>query len=425
MYNHVGSRVQVKPVSSSKSSSSRWSTPALSRLRVNLWTIILYVLLIYPLVGVVTATDETWGERLTVVILVVVFAGAHWLVMSQHPQWQSRVDRMVPFLFLSLALTAALVWRDPNYGFLFLFAAGYAFHYLPIRWAVLIGILTAILVIGEHWGPGLESPSLVSLLQALSSSSGLLFSILGVAWIAQFTRQARERQILFEQLQASQGELASAERQAGILEERARLAREIHDTLAQGLASVVMHLEAAEQMLLVNAAAASEHLDQARRAARDNLAEARRFVWALQPPALERDALPKALARVAERWSDEHHIPVVVSVTGDPCTLVPELEVTFLRGAQEALANISKHARAHQVNLTLSYMNDQVAMDVNDDGIGFDLTQIDTGRQADSFGLTGMRQRVERLGGRLSIESAVGEGTTLMVAIPILSREGS
>jgi len=243
-----------------------------------------------------------------------------------------------------------------------------------------------------------------------------LFDIFVVAWIAQFARQSRERQALLEQLQTTQSELVAAERQAGILEERAQLARE--------LASIVMHLEAAEQALPGDSSATLQHLDQARRAARDNLAEARRFVWALQPEALERDALPQALSRVARRWAEESHISATVSVTGNSCTLSPECEVTLLRSAQESLANISKHAHARQVTLTLSYMNDQVVMDVNDDGVGFDPTQIDM-HVMEGFGLAGMRQHVERLGGHLSIESAAGEGTTLTVEIPIVSPEES
>jgi signal transduction histidine kinase len=417
--------MQVKLMSSSKPFDKRWYSPSLSDLRFYIWVIVLHALLFYPLAPLLTTDDKPWARRLAIVILVVVFALLHWLVMFRQPQWRSRVERMVPFLLSNLALTTVLVWLDPSYTFLFLFISGYAFRFLPIRWAVLICILTVTLVIAGHLGPVLEAPSLSSLFQALSSSAGLVFGVLVVAWIVQFARQSRERRALLERLQTTQSELAAAERQAGILEERARLAREIHDTLAQGLVSIVMHLEAADQALSGDTPAASQHLDQARRAARDNLAEARRFVWALQPEALERDALPKALACAAERWSDEIHIPVAISVTGDTCALAPEFEVTLLRVAQEALANVSKHAHARQVNLTLSYMNDQVVMDVNDDGVGFDLTQLDTDRQADSFGLAGMRQRVERLGGRLSIESAVGEGTTLVVAIPILNRENN
>jgi signal transduction histidine kinase len=415
----------VKPLLSSKDSNGRSSTLNLYYLRTYVWTVVLHALLFYSLVGVLTATGEPWEKRLTVVILVILFALLHWLVMSRQPALRTRPDRMVPFLVSSLVLTTALAWLDPNYTFLFLVMAAYAFYYLPNRWAVFIGFLAATLIIAENLGGARAVPLPASLLQAWSSSIGLLFSIIGVAWIGQFARQNRERQILLEQLQAMQGELASAERQAGILEERARLAREIHDTLAQGLVGIVMHLEAANQILSADTSVVSQHLDQARRAARDNLAEARRFVWALQPEALERDALPNALARVAQLWSEENHIPVAVSITGDACTLMPDFEVTLLRAAQEALANIAKHAHAHQVNLTLSYMNDQIVMDVNDDGIGFDLPKMDTDSQADGFGLAGMRQRVERLGGRLSIESAVGEGTILVVEIPIMSSEKS
>ncbi len=419
MYNPVGFRMQAKRLLPLGFANRKLSTRTLYDWRMYLWSIVLYVLLFYPLVSLLTTSDQPPGKVLTIIILVAAFALSHWLVMFRQFQWRSRADRMVPFLLLNLVLTAALVWLNPSYTFLFLFASGYAFRFLPMRWAVLIGILTGAAVIAEHISPAIESPSVDSLLRVFSSSAGLLLGVLIVAWITQFARQSRERLALLEQLQATQGELAMAEHQAGILEERTRLAREIHDTLAQGLVSIVMHLEAAEQTLPMDVSATAKHLDQARRAARDNLAEARRFVWALQPEALERDALPQALARVAQHWNGENHIPAAVSITGSPCTLPPELEVTLLRAAQEALANVSKHAHAHQVTLTLSYMNDQVVMDVNDDGIGFDPAQIGSDKEADGFGLAGMRQRVERLGGHLSIESAATEGTTLVIEIPI------
>lgn len=411
--------MQAKRTLSSESVSARW-TRLLSELRPYLWTIVLYALLLLPLVSLLPAASQIWGKLLLTIALVVAFAVLHWLVMFGHPQWPAQADRMVPFVLAILVLTAALNWLDPNYAFLFLFVVGYAFRYLPLRWAALVDILVLAAVIGERVIPLLYSISPANVLGAVASKAWLLFGILLVTWIAHFARMARERQELLEQLQATQSELAAAERQAGILEERARLAREIHDTLAQGLTSIVMHLEAAEQMLPTHAEAASEHLDQARRSARDNLAETRRFVWALQPQALERDALPQALSRVAQHWTDESHIPVAVSVTGRPCPLLPEAQVTLLRAAQEALANVSKHARASQVTLTLSYMNDRVMMDVNDDGVGFDLAQMGADGAADGFGLAGMRQRVERLEGHLTIESAPGEGTTVVAEIPIV-----
>ncbi|MCL4394851.1 MAG: sensor histidine kinase [Chloroflexi bacterium] len=408
--------VSVKPV-------GRRFALHLADLRVYLWGIVLYALLFYPLVPLFASGDEPWSTRAAVVALVALFALSNWMLMFGQSEWQARVDRMLPFLCLNLVLATALVRLDPMYGFAFLFTTGYAFRFLPARWAVLVAVLAAALAEGERLASVFQAHTPAILLQVLSSSSGLVLGILAVAWIAQFARTSRERQALLERLQATQGELALAERQAGTLEERARLGREIHDTLVQGLVSIVMHLEAAEQTLPPDASASAQHLDQARRAARDNLAEARRFVWALQPTALERVALPKALARAAERWQDENHMPVAVSVTGEVCALTPELDVTLLRAAQESLANVSKHAHAHQVNLTLSYMSDQIVLDVDDDGVGFDLTHVESDRQTDGFGLAGMRQRVERLGGRMSIESTAGEGTTLVVSIPIANRE--
>ncbi len=401
------------------------STSNLSDLRIYLWVLVLHVLLLYPLIGILAQTHEPLERRLIVLFLVVAFALSHWLVMFRQREWQSRVDRMVPFLLLNLVLVAVLVVLASSYWFLFLFIAGYAFRFLPLRWAVVVGVLTALVALSEHIIPALQAPTPENVLQAAARAAWSVSGILVVAWIAQFARQSRERQILLERLQATQGELASAERQAGILEERARMSREIHDTLAQGLVGIIMHLEAAEESSPKDASTTLQHVDQAQRMAREDLAEARRFVWALQPQALERDALPQAIARVAENWSNENQIPVALSTTGNSCQLPPEFEVTLLRAAQEALVNIAKHARAHHVNLTLSYMNDQVVLDVNDDGIGFDPDQIEPDRSANGFGLAGMRQRVERLGGHMSVESSPGEGTTLVVEAPIMRGEKS
>ncbi len=402
----------------SESFITRFTRMVLER-RSFIWVPVLYALLLYPLVSLLTTAGQSSESRLLAIGMVALFAIAHWLTILRHPEWQSNNSRMGLFILAILVLTAALNWIGPNYFILYLFVCGYASRYLPLRWGFIVTLIVAALVVGRQLSLSLPELSPDAILQAFTDSASALFGLLFVVWIGQVTRQSRERQLLIEQLQATRGELAAAERQAGVLEERARLAREIHDTLAQGLTSIVMHLEAAEQALPVNQATASQHLDQARGAARDNLAEARRFVWALQPQALERDALPSALERVAQHWTDESHIPAAVSVTGSAYPLPPEFEVTLLRAAQEALANVSKHAHARQATLTLSYMGDRVMMDVNDDGVGFDLTQISSTQETESYGLAGMRQRVERLGGHLSIESEAGAGTTLVLEIPV------
>lgn len=209
-----------------------------------------------------------------------------------------------------------------------------------------------------------------------------------------------------------------AGRQAGMLRERQRLAREIHDTLAQGFTSIVMNLEAAEGALpeAPDHPRTRWHLNQARLTARESLSEARRLVWALRPEALENASLPEALTQLADRWSANAGVEAVSNVIGTPRPMSAGIEVTLLRVAQEALANVLKHAKAKKTVLTLSYVDDLVTLDVLDDGIGFDVA-VAAGN-GDGFGLKTMKERVEQSGGRLTIESSTGEGVTLVAKIP-------
>jgi signal transduction histidine kinase len=210
--------------------------------------------------------------------------------------------------------------------------------------------------------------------------------------------------------------LVQQAQQAAVLDERQRLAREIHDTLAQGFTSIVMHLEAAEGALPDGAATLREHLVQAREMAREGLVQARRLVWAMRPEILERTSLPQAIERVVEQWAEASEVEAGASITGEACPLPPAVEVALLRAVQEALANVRKHAQASRVCVTLSFMGDLVVLDVQDDGAGFDPELPGT---AGAFGLAAMRERVEQLDGTLIVESMPGGGTTLVVEIPI------
>ena len=166
-----------------------------------------------------------------------------------------------------------------------------------------------------------------------------------------------------------QAQLLTQAREAGAGDERQRMAREIHDTLAQGLTGIVTQLEAAQQTS--NDAERERRIDNAKRLARDSLAEARRSVQALRPQALEDSRLPEALADEVARWSATSGVTGDVETTGQARALHPEVEVTLLRVAQEALANVAKHAGASRAGVTLSYMEDVVSLDVRDDGAGF------------------------------------------------------
>jgi signal transduction histidine kinase len=195
-------------------------------------------------------------------------------------------------------------------------------------------------------------------------------------------------------------------REAGVLDERQRLAREIHDTLAQGLAGIITQLQAAERT------GGRTHLDAAARLARESLSEARRSVRALRPEPLEDTRLADAVRELADTWSRDSGVATAVSTEGTPRLVTADQEVALFRVAQEALANVAKHANASRVGLTLSYLDDQVVLDVRDDGSGL------AADQEGGFGLTVMRQRMTGVGGRLAIESEPGAGTAISASVP-------
>jgi signal transduction histidine kinase len=241
-------------------------------------------------------------------------------------------------------------------------------------------------------------------------------------------------------------QLVTQAREAGILDERQRMAREIHDTLAQGLAGIITQLQAADQAS-ADPAERRRHFEAATRLARDSLTEARRSVHALRPEPLERARLAGALRGVAEHWSALNAVPVQVVVTGTERDLPPDTELALLRTAQEALANVAKHAEATRVGLTLSYMDEEVVLDVRDDGRGFDparrarepayagaaapvpaasvpAASDQAGPPHGGFGLLAMRQRIEDVAGTLEIESEPGAGTAISASVPIRSAGG-
>jgi signal transduction histidine kinase len=221
-------------------------------------------------------------------------------------------------------------------------------------------------------------------------------------------------------------QLLTQAREAGVLDERQRLAREIHDTLAQGLTGIITQLEAAEQAR-DHDAVWQQHVDQACTLARESLAEARRSVEALRPEKLEGAHLADAIRDMAMQWSESSSVPVQIETTGRPMPLHTELEVTLFRIAQEALTNVAKHARASKAGVTVSYMDDVVLLDVRDDGIGFSPGSTPTGARSDTghgFGLRAMEQRLRRVGGKLAIESTPGAGTAISASVPAIRAEG-
>ena len=252
--------------------------------------------------------------------------------------------------------------------------------------------------------------------------------------IDELSEANRRLEAMMEENAGLHAQLVAQAREAGVLDERQRMAGEIHDTLAQGLTGILAQLEAAE-LAAQDEPRRRRHLSLARGLAGDSLAEARRSVQALRPQLLEGARLPEALRELAEQWTQTSGIPVRAEVDGRPAPLQPALEVVLFRAAQEALANIAKHAAASRAGMTLTYMHDQVSLDVLDDGAGFDAhcpaSEADDGEaprvDGSGYGLTAMRRRLVQVGGSLEIESAPGDGTTVSASVPALYRadEGS
>jgi signal transduction histidine kinase len=317
-----------------------------------------------------------------------------------------------------IVLWFALVNMSPAYYFTLFGLFAQVFRHLTLRYGVIAVLILTGSILYEQLADAGAAFSLTNLTLWVFLFSALGAIILGV-WITAIIGQSTRRRQLIEQLEATQAELAAAERRAGILEERQRLAREIHDTLAQGFTSIVMHLEAADQALPEDLDTLQKHLDRARGTARTSLEQARRVVHALRPHSLDQRSLPDAIERTAARWQEETGIPLTTTITGGPVPLHPDIEVTLLRATQEALANIRKHAQATAVQLTLSYIDDVVVLDIQDNGVAF--AGAAASPLSGGYGLQAMRERAEQCGGSVTLESEPGEGTTVVVSIPIYS----
>ncbi|MFE9121678.1 sensor histidine kinase [Streptomyces sp. NPDC007172] len=297
---------------------------------------------------------------------------------------------------------------------------------------VLVAVLTAFVVIAqvELSSDGFD-PNLVLAPPAVAAIATAVF--------VQMQRQAdRQRELaerqrqLIDDLLRTRRELAATERREGTLAERQRLSMEIHDTLAQGLSSQQMLLQAADRVWATDADAARRHVRTAESIAERNLAEARRFVHDLTPADLaEGGGLDEALRALAARESAESQsesaaFEVRCHIDGAPVPALPErVGSALLRIAQGALANVREHAGATTAALTLTYLGDQVVLDIADDGRGFTPRPLGVRAPAPGVrghGLPAMHARVRQLGGTLTVESSPGEGTVLSAAIPLEPR---
>ncbi|UKY55347.1 histidine kinase [Streptomyces inhibens] len=287
--------------------------------------------------------------------------------------------------------------------------------------SLLVGLLTVFVVVAQlRLSTGFD-PNLVLAPPAVAA--------LATAVFVHMERQAARQRALIDDLIRTRRELAATERREGTLAERQRLSMEIHDTLAQGLSSQQMLLQAADRIWDSAPATARGHIRTATEITARNLAEARRFVHDLAPADLaDGTSLPQALRELATRTSESGAaLSVRFHQDGTPAPLPDRVQSALLRIAQGALANVREHAAATTVTLTLTYLGDQVVLDIADDGRGFTpppapsapASPPASGRRVRGHGLPAMHARMRQLGGTLTIESAPGEGTVLSAAVPL------
>lgn len=390
---------------------------------------------------VITLVQAGRGDAVRVVpVLCLALAAAGWLIGSfalRRRRPGSHAPAAVSYAGLML-FAAALVALAPWYGIFAFVGYVHAFLYLQGGWRY-VGVVATSLIMAVTYMGGLDQIApdgwwlwaAVSLVTILLSGASFHFTETSDVQGRRQTRALAEIRTANEKLQAALEENAALHAQllvrahdAGIMEERQRMAHDIHDTLAQSLAGILTQLQAAEQTM-DDPAALRGHMGHAVSLARDGLAEARRTVNALEPSALVGARLPDAIGDIARRWSERTRVDAVLTTTGDPRPMHPDVELTLLRAAQEALANVAKHARAGRVGLTLSYMEGLVTLDVRDDGVGFDPDRpAPAASEEGGFGLVGMRHRVQRLAGRLVIESEPGAGTAISASVPAIPAEG-
>jgi signal transduction histidine kinase len=373
--------------------------------------------------AVLTGADERPAWRVLVALglyaLLVV-----WYVVAPESrlgdgQWGG------VYLTGALILFTGAVLVTPFASFLLFVLIPQCFVVLPLRpaWVAVIG-LSLLSSTSQLHRSGFSKGDTISV--SIFGVMTVVMSVLITGWVGRIAEQSQQRAELIDELDRTRAELAEVSRDAGMAAERARLAGEIHDTMAQGFTSILMLLQTAQAGLDTGPASASEtapmtvrtQLSLAEATARDALAEARSFVSALTPAALQSAPLIDAVRRAVEDFGARSGVRACLEVTGEPRPLSANTEVVLLRATQEALANIHRHAAARTATVTLAFSATGSSLTVTDDGCGIEPAA------APGYGLRGMRARVEQVGGRLCIGAAVGVGaaggvgTTLELYVP-------
>lgn len=374
--------------------------------------------------GAITVTLIAFGlfvPDISAMRRVVLIASLAFLIIWFwfYGRWnlvQSDLHSIVYLLGNLIAICVAIsIWNTSSILLFGIYWLGFA--YLYTKPAIVYALL---LTIGIQFAFGNASLftefssgtlAAIALLVIITGFSGMM-----AKYIESFQKESERNRDLLEQLQNAQASLAERERDAGVMQERQRLAGEIHDTVAQQFTSIIANLRAAEEMERNGNVQAPHHRQLALDAAQQGLRDSRAMLSTMQPDVARSQPLRGLLSDVINQ-TDEEHITFVEEGTAQSITRAQE--TILVRALQEALRNIQKHAQADTVAVTLTWLEDEVLLDIADDGIGFDIDTIAAGEDGFQLGLVTMQRRIESAGGTMVLDSTPGEGASLTISFPL------
>ncbi|MFC9506313.1 histidine kinase [Streptomyces sp. NPDC057002] len=378
------------------------------------WNAVCWLLFAVIAVGS-TASDRPGGSKYAALVLL----GA--VMVSYAVLYRFPANPVVrPHVYLSVLVVAlgGLAYLRDNYGALFMVTLPHywLFGRTPKASVVFLGLATAATLAAsvlrqDGWTVEFFTETLVS--TVLVVGVGVLIGL----WAHSVVGQSAERARLITELEETQARLAEAHQRQGAADERERLARDIHDTLAQGFASIIVLAEAARAGLGPEPARSAQQLRSIESTARENLAEARELVGSPRRPGqVAAGSVAQTLRRTLDRFAEDTGLTVDAELADLECD--QQTRIALLRCTQESLANVRKHARASTVGVVLARQPDGVELEITDDGTGFVVAE------SSGFGLDGMRKRLAELGGRLTVTSSVGDGTRVLALIPLTADAG-
>lgn len=369
------------------------------------------------IVGVSLDSSVSNLDRSIVISTVVGMALWFWFV-GQWSAIKSDLQAVIYLLGNVVGITICIrVWETSSLLLFALYWMGFA--YLHTRYALVYALL---LTISTQWAFGSIGSNIGFNLDTLVAATLLVlllgFSAMMARYIEAFHIEAERNAALVNELKRTQQSLVEREREAGIEQERRRMAGEIHDTIAQHFASIITNLRAASEVGSRDPVVTQKHLDHAFSAAQQGIVDSRAMLSTMQPDVLLGRTLADVLKSMVDDWSEYALVGAKFREEGYAANLSRDQEALLVRGLQESLRNIGKHAQASEVQVALSWLEDEMLLDISDNGLGFDPTTVNSGADGYHMGLLTMESRVQSAGGTFALESSPGDGTSIAISFP-------